>query len=456
MSRGRRQNRTHSKKGYSNDGLRDALSGIGGDRDILATGMMGFANYVSNNIPMLSSMYRSNIWVKKAVSIPAQYSVKGWRKLDDELFEEAEKKLNLKAVVGEALQWSLLFGGSLAFMVVDDGLSPDQPLNLNKVNENSFKKIIIVDKSKVSQSGEVNQDPLSDNFNEPAYYLLTIGQKQIKAHPSRCHKFIVNKLPYDQSVASQYWGVSQIEIIYRQLINDDVFLSAMANMMKRSTVDIFGIPGLSQIIANGGEDKIKERVRVMHSTMSTLNAFVKDAGYNGHNTETYERITQQFSGFDAMDIQSLKRLAAAAEIQSTIFLGESPDGMNATGNSDLSIFGDRLSTIREIDIDPFLYKVDDIIAACHNVEKSSYTWINPFPKSEREEADIRAINTQSIINLSSLDIPSKVLAYRMAKYDLIDNEEVDEVIAALEMEQYDLESESSLNDNITLNNNQGQ
>ena len=93
MARGRRKPRNN----YNTDSLQDALSGIGGSKDILATGTMGFANYITRNQQLLSSAFRSNIWVKKSVSIPAQYAVKGWRKLEDDKFIEAEKHLNLKA-----------------------------------------------------------------------------------------------------------------------------------------------------------------------------------------------------------------------------------------------------------------------------------------------------------------------------------------------------------------------
>lgn len=435
MARGRKR----SKANINNDGLRDALSSIGSEKDILATGVMGFANYVTRNAPMLASMYRGNTWVKKSVSIPAQYAVKGWRKLEDDIFEDYEAKLNLKAKTAEALQWSLLFGGSMAFMVVDDGLSPDKPLNLNNIKPDSFKKILIVDRAKVSTSGQVNQDIFSDNFQEPDYYLLTIGQKQIRAHHTRCHKFVVNKLPYDETVRENYWGVSQIEIIYRQLINDEVFLSSMANMMKKATTDIFGIPGLSQMIKSGNEQSVSDRIRVLHSTMSTLNAFVKDAGHGGQNAETYERITQQFAGFDAMDIQSLNRLAAAAEIPATIFLGKSPDGMNATGTSDLSIFSDRLTALREIDIDPFLLKVDTIIANCHNTELSDYEWLNPFPKSELDDANIRKANMDVIAMLHQMEASNKIIANQMAKRGIIDNDEVDDMASSLELEPYEIE-----------------
>jgi uncharacterized protein len=173
--------------------------------------------------------------------------------------------------------------------------------------------------------------------------------------------------------------------------------------------------------------------------MSTLNAFVKDAGYNGQNEETYERITQAFAGFDAMDVQSLNRLAAAAEIPATIFLGKSPDGMNATGTSDLSIFSDRLTTTRELDIDPFLYRVDEIIAKCNNTERSPYEWLNPFPKSELDDANIRKANMDIIVLLQQMEASNKIIANKMAKYGIIDNDEVDEMISSLELEPYEIE-----------------
>jgi len=445
MARGRRANRTHAKGGLSNDGLRDALSGIGGEKDILATGMMGFVNYVTRNYTMLQRMYRSNIWVKKAVAIPADYAVKGWRKCENDEVAKEEKRLNLKAVTSEAIKWANLFGGSLAVMIVDDGQAPDMPLDLNKIKPNGFKRIVVVDRWKTTYS-QINTNPFEDNYLEPEYYLVTVGNHTARYHPSRCHKFITNSLPHDEAVNEQYWGVSQIEIIYRQLIADDTFLSSVANMMKKATVDIMGIPNLANMIKNGQEEAVKERIRIAQSAMSTLNTWVKDAGYNGQNSETYERITQHFSGFDAMDIQSLKRIAAAAEIPATIFLGQSPDGMNATGDSDLSIFSDRLTAIREINIDPFLYKVDKIIAISNGYEVSEYEWVNPFPKSEKEDAEIRQINTNMLANMQTMQVSDRVIANRMVKYGLIDSDQEQEVAQGFELESFEIEGEENGND----------
>lgn len=441
MSRGLRSNRKHSK-GISNDGLRDALSGIGGEKDILTTGMMGFANYVTRNYTMLQRMYRANVWVKKAVSIPANYAVKGWRKVHDEKITKIEKQINLKANVANSLKWGELFGGSMVVFIVDDGLPPDQPINYDKLNPTSFKRLVVVDRWKVS-FGEIERNPLSDNYKEPPYYTINIDGRQINFHPSRCHKIVPNTLPEDEEVNEQYWGVSQIEIIYRQLIADDVFLSSVANMMKKATVDIMGIPNLSTMIKNGQEEVVKSRVRIAQSAMSTLNTWVMDAGYNGQNAETYERVTQQFSGFDGMDEKSQGRLAAAAEIPATIFLGKSPDGMNATGYSDLAIFSDRLSSKRELEIDPLLYKIDKIISACLGIESFEYEWINPFPKSEKDEADIRAQNMTVAQNMDLMQLPTKVIVQKMADWGIIDSDQVEETIKAMDdLEDFEIEDES--------------
>lgn len=438
MARGNRANRRHGKD-ISNDGLRDALSGIGGEKDILSTGMMGFANYVTRNYTMLQRMYRSNIWVKKAVSIPANYAVKGWRKLESKNIEKLEKKIDLKAEVAKALKWGELFGGSMVVFMVDDGQAPIEPINFNKLNEDSFKRLVVVDRWKVS-FGEIERNPMADNYREPKYYTINIDGRQINFHPSRCHKIIPNTLPEDEEVNEQYWGVSQIEIIYRQLIADDVFLSSVANMMKKATVDIMGIPNLSNMIKGGQEDIVKSRVRIAQSAMSTLNTWVMDAGYNGQNAETYDKITQTFSGFDGMDEKSQGRLAAAAEIPATIYLGKSPDGMNATGYSDLAIFSDRLSSKRELEVDPLLYKIDKIMAACLNEEAVEYEWINPFPKSEKDEADIRVQNMTVAQNMELMQLPTEIIVQKMADWGIIDSDQVDETIKAMnDMEDFEIE-----------------
>jgi hypothetical protein len=116
--------------------------------------------------------------------------------------------------------------------------------------------------------------------------------------------------------------------------------------------------------------------------------------------------------------------------------------MNATGDSDLSIFTDRLTTIREINIDPFLGKVDRIISACIGIEQPTYEWQNPFPKSELDEATIRGLNMDTIIKMQQMELPDSVLVHRMADWGIIEGDDVDATIKAMEeMEPFDIEGE---------------
>ena len=333
----------------------------------------------------------------------------------------------------------------MAVFIVDDGLAPSEPLNLNNIKPNSFKRIIILDRWKVT-SGEVESNPLSDNYLEPTHYRINIGNTTASYHPSRCHRFITNPLPIDEARHEQYWGVSTLEIIYRQLISDDVFLSSISNMMKKATMDIMGIPNLSHMIKSGQEEAVKKRIRLAQSTMSNLNSWVKDAGTNGQNAETYERITQQFSGFDAMDIQSQNRIAAAAEIPATIFLGRSEAGLNADGSGSLNIFNDRLMTIREINIDPFLTKIDTIIAKTLNKKVPTYKWENPFPMTKKEEAEIRNLDADVVVKMQTMQVADGVIANKLFEFGIIDEDEKKTVEDDFKLEPFDIEDHPETNE----------
>jgi len=422
-----------SLDGINTDGLIDALSGIGGSKDILATGVMGSTNYITRNRAMLNKMYRSNVWVKKICRIPANYSVKAWRTITDDNAEtivDYEQKLNLKKITADALAWSNLYGGAMAVFIVDDGRPPDMPLDINSVKENGLKRIAIVDRWQAIPIGQVNSDILSDGFGQYEHYNITYVGKSIKFHRTRLHKFVPAELPYFEAYAEQFWGVSLIETTYRQLVNDDVLLSSTANMMKKATTDVFGIPGLADMIRAGREEDVKKRVQLMHNTSSTLNAMVIDAGQGGIGEETYNRITQTFAGFDAMDQQSLMRVSAAAEIPATIFLGKSPDGQNSTGSSDMRIFSDRIDETQEYGISPFLQKTDSLIMASLgiNEKRLDYTFNNPFPKTEVEEVDIRTKNIVNAQALELFDLPNEVKANKLMAWGIIDDDEKETVL----------------------------
>ena len=79
-----------------------------------------------------------------------------------------------------------------------------------------------------------------------------------------------------------------------------------------------------------GEATVSDIGRQVNDAISNWRLLMLDKG-----TEEYTKVATNFSGFEAIMEMMHKRLAAAADIPMTRFFGQSPAGMNATGESDM-------------------------------------------------------------------------------------------------------------------------
>ena len=86
------------------------------------------------------------------------------------------------------------------------------------------------------------------------------------------------------------------------------------------------------------------------------------------------------------------RLAAIAGIPATRFLGRSPVGMNATGESDSENYALMVRAIQERDLTAPLRKLDTVVAANAGIlqdgEPPPYEWISLMDVSEQDRATV--------------------------------------------------------------------
>ena len=81
-------------------------------------------------------------------------------------------------------------------------------------------------------------------------------------------------------------------------------------------------------------------------------------------------------------------VAASVSIPATRFLSASPDGMNATGESDLVNYIETLQGLHKDVFVPRLRTVDALLSAHYGIEEDDfkYTWNCIFPESAAQKA----------------------------------------------------------------------
>ena len=112
--------------------------------------------------------------------------------------------------------------------------------------------------------------------------------------------------------------------------------------------------------------------------------------------EEFERVSVQFGGLaDLMD-RFARRVAAAARIPATRFWGQSPIGMNATGDSDMRNYVMMFEAERQDVLPAALDVLDEVLARDAGLsEPLEYTWPSLLEMSDKEKADVALVKVEA-------------------------------------------------------------
>lgn len=367
--------------------------------------------------PQLIAMYR-DIWIAgKAVDIFAEDMTRKWRsykgdKKEVNEFSASERKFNSRGAVYNAVKLARLYGGSAIIPVFrrDTNNSVSRPLKVEKVKKDEFVRFIVVDKTMLFPTGEITQDPFDENFYKPTYYSM-IGNVN-KIHHSRVFTFDGFDLPPQIKMNNGYWGDSVLQRMYQTINDADTTFHAVAQMMLEMVTDVIKIPNLSATLISGEEtDAMIERFNLMKLLGSISQLKILDA------EETWERHQIQLPGTNDIITQFLTMVSAAANIPVTRFIGTSPRGMNATGESDLEIHYENVHSKQESDLGPVVDKLDIIIQMNQFgsvIDGFGYEFLPLYMQDAKEAADTKKVTADERQIYSSLGVlPKSAIAKKL-------------------------------------------
>ena len=116
---------------------------------------------------------------------------------------------------------------------------------------------------------------------------------------------------------------------------------------------------LTEMLASGNDEHIEKVFRVMEAE----NHFRTSYGLQLLNAnDSMENLNYDFAGLPQIYEQCLLDMAGAAEIPATKLFGRSPQGMNATGESDMRNYYEVIASRQERDLRPVLEKLLPVMA----------------------------------------------------------------------------------------------
>lgn len=367
------------------DRLQNLVSSMGTAKD-KATRSTWYVNELTPDQAIAA--YRGDWIARKVVDIPAFDMIREGRnwQADNALIqklEAEEARLQVWPKVAKAIKLARLYGGSALILGIGD-TDPSQPLRPDSIVAGGLEYIHVASRYEIT-AGQLERDPASPRWGEPADYTMNGGARgQLRLHPSRVIPFVGAEVP--DLAFSHGWGDSVLQAIDEAVKNAGLAAGGIAQLLQEAKVDVFKIP---DFMANVGDEayrtKVLERIALANQAKSISNALVMDAA------EEWNQKQISFAQLPEVLRLYLQIAAGAADIPATRLLGQSPDGMNATGEGDLRNYYDRLAAEQEVYLRPRLERLDEVLirsALGSRPPEVHFAFAPLWQISEKDKADI--------------------------------------------------------------------
>jgi phage-related protein (TIGR01555 family) len=373
---------------YLGDSLTNLVSRMGTERDKAAHSY--YAVPLIDDAQLLNA-YRGAWLPRKIVDIPAFDTVRAWRDWQAEqeqieAIEAEENRLNVRGKVLEARIKSRLWGGAAIHLGTgDEDLS--QPLDVERIGKGGIRHLTVLTRREL-KAGELDRDVTSEWFGKPRVYTMTAGAAvQVDIHPSRLAIFSGNPQPdVELAGGDMVWGDSVLLAVMEAIKQADGTAANIASLVFEAKVDIFKIPNfMASVKDEGYKTRLLERLTLAATAKGINGALLLD------KEEEYDSKSPSFATLPDILDRFLQIVSGAADIPATRLLGQAPAGMNATGESDLRNYYDRLSSEQAIVMTPAMHRMDEAIirsALGSRPAEVYYEWAPLWGMSEKERADI--------------------------------------------------------------------
>lgn len=403
-----KQRRTASKKpvATTRDGFANLTARMGmGANNVLSDGMYIF-NMLTKNRMQLEAVYRGSWIVGNVVDCVAEdmtragVTIKG--EDDPEKIQQMQASMTRLGIWGallETIKWGRLYGGALAVIIID-GQDTSTPLDMKTIGKDQFRGLKVYDRWGLQPAvNDVIQEGMDAGL--PAYYTVVSDPNSGKVtnqriHHSRVIRQIGIQLPVWQAIVEQHWGESVIERLHDRLVSFDTATSGAANLINRAHLRTVGIEKLREILAAGG--KAEENLLTMFHHMRMLQT---NEGITLLDKEDqFQAHSYTFSGLSDMVLQFGQQISGASGIPLVRLFGQSPSGLNSTGESDLRMYYDNILAQQESRLREGVMRVLRVLHMSKfgqpAPENFDFDFVPLWQTSQKEKSDIAKTTAETI------------------------------------------------------------
>ena len=227
-----------------------------------------------------------------------------------------------------------------------DGQNVSTPLKIDTVNKGQFKGLMVLDRWLVTPSLEELITDFGPDYGYPKYYTVVAdapGLRAQKIHHSRCIRLDGVTLPYWQRISENGWGMSVVERLYDRLVAFDSTTQGAAQLVHKAHLRTYSVPDLRSIISSGGSayEGLLKQIDMIRLFQSIEGMTLMDA------EDKFEAHSYTFSGLSDVMLQFGQQLSGALQIPLVRLFGQSPAGLNSTGDADIRTYYDMIQSQQE-------------------------------------------------------------------------------------------------------------
>lgn len=316
-----------------------------------------------------------------------------------EILDEA-KRLQVMLKLRQAWIWGRAYGGGAVFVGAVDGKKVSKPLDLDDVRTLRFLNVLRRPQLRIEKRYDRVDEP---KFGEPELYRIVVrGQPtQQVIHESRLIMFGGQLTARSGEASVEEWDYSVLQRVLDAVRMSSSSWMSVSHLLLDASQGVLKIKDFLKMLAAKGEDQLRKRMAMVDLGRAVCRALVVDA-----DSEGFERVATSFAGIPETLEKIMLRVSSAAEMPQTKLFGRAPSGMNATGESDMKTWYDRVDLARDEMLKPALEQIVRLIMATADGPtkgKQLDEWEIHFPplvqQSDKERADAFKVKADALVGL---------------------------------------------------------
>lgn len=332
--------------------------------------------------------------------------------------QEDMERLGIWDALGNGVRYGRLYGGAISVMLID-GQDMATPLNLDSIKQDQFKGLYVLDRWQLQAPINNMVVEFGPDLGKPlSYTVLTdgnpLGGRII--HHSRVIRHPGASLPYRQRYKEQGWDASFIEVWFDRIVAFDTATAGAAQLIHKAHLRTIGIKGLRQILALG-DQKMKDGLYAQVEFMRLCQTIEGLTLMDGE--DQFEANSYSFAGLDSMLQQFSQQVAAAMDYPIVRLFGQSPGGLNATGDTDMDMYKAKIKQDQEKSLRPGLTTLMQVQyrSSLGVAPDDSFSFeFRPIdPLKETEKSEIFSKDSKAIMDLATSGIIMRPTALKELK-----------------------------------------